>query len=96
MMKTPFMIVHFCAERRGRSEFPADALIAFLAVQRLAKPRTAAFFGEHPFADAKRRIVPHVLVVPAFEHCDPMSHFIHNKTCNDTLHGSLLFVILCS
>lgn len=54
-------------------------LLAALAFEHVPQVRRAAFRGSHPLAIHPRRIVPHVLSVPAVELRNPIAEFVEVK-----------------
>lgn len=59
--------------------------VAALAVQCEADPRVTSWFGQHPFARAKRRIMTNVLTMATIENCPPMPLVILFKSCDSLL-----------
>ena len=73
-----------CARRLSESWW----LVAQHAVQHLAEPCAASFFGEHPWAHLPRRIVADVLVVATGQLGDPVALVVLMKARDRLLHDS--------
>lgn len=69
-----------------RLEVRVGPLIAFPAFQVAAQARPPAALGQDPVSADKRRIVPHVLIVMAFERGTPRALLILIKADDLTFH----------
>ena len=52
----------------------------------MAAELAAAFFGQHPWPERPRRIVPHMTAVSAIQLGHPIAVFILMKTDDDAFH----------
>ena len=68
----------------------------FLAIERLADELLPAFFRQHPGPADHRRLVPHMLAVPALEIGDPIAVLVQVKADDKAGHKALEFVDLMS
>ena len=61
-------------------------LVALPASQHMTKNTVAAFPFDRPGSIRPRWVMAHMLVVPAFELGDPITHFVLMKADNSLVH----------
>jgi hypothetical protein len=64
------------------------ACITFFAVEYFSKRSVAAFDAHGPWAIDPGRIMPDMLIVPAFQLCDPVAFFVLMIANDFSLHCS--------
>ena len=69
-------------------------LFAFPALQVAPETRSPAFIGKHPFTHPKRRVVPYVLVVAAFELRTPVAFVVHVEPGDRACHFFVRYPVL--
>ena len=68
---------------------PISSLVAFLAIQLCAEKHLPSFFRQHPRTTRHRRLMAHVLTMPAAEVGHPMPFFILVISDYRLLHHTL-------
>jgi hypothetical protein len=68
--------------------------LTFLAIQLVAHEPAPSLFGQDPFSNHPRRLVPHVTAVAAVQVRDPIVVFILVKTDDDSFHVQRHLVII--